>query len=134
MTWMVRGGDPPVALLGLGVRDRDLIPGQRIQGIEQGLAVLLDRQHELPAVITDELGGRRHGVQRIGGDNRAVQVHLPEHLAGHRHLVRLGPDLGLRGDDRGGRIGASQRGQQMPPVTLGVLRAPDGLAVQPDRH
>jgi hypothetical protein len=30
--------------------------------------------------------------------------------------------------------GPGQSGQQMPPVTLGILRAPDGLAIQPDRH
>jgi len=123
-----------VALLGLGVRDRDLIPGQRIQGIEQGLAVLLDRQHELPAGLADELGGGLHRVQSISGDDLAVQVHPPQHLRGHRHFVRLGPDLGLRGDDRGLPRAAGQRGQQMPLVTLAILRAPDGLAVQPDRH
>src|SRR5215813_2297303 len=99
MTWMVRVVMRPCPAVGLAVRDRDLIPGQRIEGIEQGLAVLLDRQHELPAGLVDELGGGPHRVESIGGDDLAVQVHLPQYLRGHRHFVRLGPDLGLRGDD-----------------------------------
>jgi hypothetical protein len=134
LTELGAGGDPAVAPVGLGVRDRDLLPGQRVEGVEQGLAVLLDWQHELPAVIADELGGRLHRVQRIGGDDRAVQVDLAEHGCGRRHLVRLRAGLGLRGDDRAGRLRAGQRRQQVPLVTLSVLRAPDGLAVQPDRH
>ena len=45
------GGDPAVAAVCPGVRDR-IDPGQGIQRVEQGLAVLLDRQDELPAVLT----------------------------------------------------------------------------------
>jgi len=73
------------------VHNRDLIPGQRVERVEERSAVLLDRQHEVPAVTADELGGRRHRVQSVGGDDRAVQVDLPEHGRGHRHLIGLGP-------------------------------------------
>src|SRR5258708_583831 len=37
------GGDPAVAPVGGLMRDRDLVPGQRVEGVEQGLTVLLDR-------------------------------------------------------------------------------------------
>jgi hypothetical protein len=54
------GGDPAVPAVGGRVRDRHLMPGQCIQRIEQGFAVLLHRQGELSAALTDELGGGLH--------------------------------------------------------------------------
>jgi hypothetical protein len=45
------GGDPAVAAVGGGVRDRDLVPGQGIERAGQGLAVLLHRKHELAVAL-----------------------------------------------------------------------------------
>jgi hypothetical protein len=82
----------------------------------------------------DEPGGRLHRMESIGGHDLPAQVNLPQHLGGHRHFIRLSPHLGLGCEDTVLRGGPGQRRQQMPLVTFGVLRTPDGLAVQPDRH
>jgi hypothetical protein len=68
------GGDPAVPAAGGRVRDRHLMPGQRIQGLEQGFAVLLHRQGELPAALADEPGGGLHRMQGISGHHRVFQV------------------------------------------------------------
>ncbi len=44
------GDDPAVPAVGGRVRDRDVLPGQGVQGIKQAGLVVLDRQ--------DEVGGR----------------------------------------------------------------------------
>jgi len=54
------GGDPAMPAVSGRVRGRCLMPGQRIQRIEQGFAVLLHRQDELPASLADELSGGLH--------------------------------------------------------------------------
>lgn len=51
------GGDPAVASVGGGVGDGYLAPWQRIEGVEQGLPVLLHRKHELAALVTDVVRG-----------------------------------------------------------------------------
>lgn len=38
-------------------------------------------------------------MESIGGDDLPGQVDLPEHPDGHRHFIRLGPDLGLGCED-----------------------------------
>jgi hypothetical protein len=63
-----------------------------------------------------------------------VQIDPAEHLGGHRHFVRLDPDLGLGGDDRGLRGAADERGQQVPLIAVSVLSASHRLAIQPDRY
>jgi hypothetical protein len=44
------------------MRDRHLMPRQRIQRVEQGFAVLFHREDELSAALADELGGGLHGM------------------------------------------------------------------------
>jgi hypothetical protein len=104
-----------VAFVGGGVSDRHLAPRQRIEYVEQGLPVLLDREHELAAMVMDMVRGGRHCMQRIGGHDLVVQAGLAGHHRGHRHLIGFHADLCLRGDHRGSGVRAGhdrRRGQR----------------------
>ena len=122
-----------MAAVGGGVRDRDLIPGQRIQGIEQGLAVLLDRQDELPA------GRAMNSAVAFTVCRASAVTILPFRSICPSTPVAIGTSFVLAPTSACAAMtedcaGAGQRSQQMPLITLGVLGAADRLAVQPDRH
>ncbi|HET9255979.1 MAG TPA: hypothetical protein VFO16_12355 [Pseudonocardiaceae bacterium] len=116
------------------VCDGDLLPGQGVEGVEEGAAVLLDREHELPAMLVDVLRGGLDGVERVGGHDLAVRVDLAQHLCRHRHFIGLRADFGLGGDHRGGGIRAGQGRERVRLIPLGVLGATDRLAIQPHPH
>jgi hypothetical protein len=82
-------------------------------------------------MLMDMVRGGLHRVQCVRGHDLAVQVDLVKHHRGRRHLVRLLADLGLRRDHRGGGGRADQGCEQPDLVPVGVFRAPDRLAVQP---
>ncbi|MGH3260199.1 MAG: DDE-type integrase/transposase/recombinase [Streptosporangiaceae bacterium] len=64
-------------------------------------------------MLADVVRGGLHRVQRVRGHDLVIQAGLVKHHRGHRHLVRLLADLGLRRDHRGGGIRAGQ-GREQP--------------------
>jgi hypothetical protein len=126
------GGDPAVTFVGVAVCDGDLFPRQGVESVEEGPPVLLDREHELSAALADVLRGGFHRVQRVRGHDLAVQIDLTEHFRRHRHLIGLRTDFGLGGDHRGGGVRTNQGREQVRLIPLGVFRATDRLAIEPD--
>jgi hypothetical protein len=120
-------GDPAVSSLDTVVRDRGVLPGQRVDGIEQRAPVLFDREHKLTATAVDELGAGLDRVQRVRGDRRTVQGERVQNVVGGGRYVGLGSgDFGL-GDHRrrGAGLGwAGQGRQQVHLVPVGVLGSP----------
>jgi hypothetical protein len=55
-----------------------------------------------PPLAADELSGRRHRVEGIGGDELAVQVDLAEHPGGHRHGLLLIASMASRSSSGSG--------------------------------
>ena len=64
-------------------------------------------------MLIDVARGGLHRVQRVRSHDLVIQVDLAQDHRGHRHLVRLLADLGLRRDHRGGRVRAHQ-GREQP--------------------
>lgn len=121
-----------MAFVEAAVCDGDVFPGQGVEGVEQGAAVLFHREHELTPVLADVLCGGFHCVQRVGGHDLAVQVDLAEHHRRHRDLIGLRADLGLGGDDRVRGVRANQGREQVRLIPLGIFGAADRLAIEPD--
>jgi hypothetical protein len=125
-------GDPPVTTVGLGVADRDIVPGQGIQRGEEFRLVFLDTEHELGATVVQVACGGALGVQRVGGDDHLGEVvDLVEQCGQHGDLIRFPVDLGL-GDDQS--LVVSHRGEQMSLVALGVDGAAHRFAVHREQH
>lgn len=108
--------------------DRDVVPGQGVQGIEQPGLVVFGRQDQVRAapVQVDRRGGR--AVQGIGRHDGPVQVHAAQQRNDHRDLVRPGADLDLSGDY------ARPTGQQVDLAAVRVPGTADRPAVYPDRN
>src|SRR6266496_5241754 len=67
-------GDSSVTTVGLGVADRDVVPGQGIQRGEEFRLVFLDTEHELGTALVQVACGGALGVQRVGGDDHLGEV------------------------------------------------------------
>jgi len=91
--------------------------------------VVLDGKDEVRAALAQPLGGGPLGVESIGGDDHAGQLHLGQQLRQHRDLVGLGGHIGLCHDQA---AGVGHRGQQVDLPTLAVLGAAYRLAIH--RH
>ena len=124
------GFDPAVAAAGGGVGDRDVAPGQGVEGVEQAGLVVFGRQDEVRAAPVQVVRRGALAMQGIGRHDSPVQVHAVQQRDAHRNLIRLGAGPGLSGDDA---RPAGQGGQQVHLAAVGVPGAPDGLAVHPDR-
>jgi hypothetical protein len=82
-------------------------------------------------LVTQELGGIRVGVQRVGGDHRAGQVRVGQQRLEGGDLARGAVDPALGEDDAGGVV---HRGQQVGlPAVCCAAGAAQGLAVDRDR-
>ncbi|MFV2110574.1 hypothetical protein [Micromonospora sp. LOL_015] len=137
-----RGGQDTDRAAGLAaVSDVDVLqvgrgvgPGQRVEGVEQGPAVLLDREHELAAVVVDQFGGRPGGVQRVRGDGHAWQVEGLQQGAGGGRLRgpgAVGRRLGEHDAHRSRSRVSGESGQQVQLVPVVADGAAHGLAVEP---
>ena len=109
----------------------DVLPGQRVDRVEQGAPVLLHGEHELAAALVDEARGGLHRVQCIGRHDLAAQVKPAED-----HLGPPAPRSSSRRPRPGRRPPRRRRpadaGREQP--DLGPVSVPDRLAVQPDLH
>ncbi len=62
--------------VGGGMGDRDVPPGQGVQGAERVGLVLFDREDEISAALVQVVRCGALAVQSIGGDDRAGQVQV----------------------------------------------------------
>ena len=93
------GFDPAVAAAGGGVGDRDVAPGQGVEGVEQAGLVVFGRQDEVRAAPVQVVRRGALAMQGIGRHDSPVQVHAVQQRDDHRNLIRLGAGPGLSGDD-----------------------------------
>ena len=126
---MVRVATPAVAAVSSCVADRDVAPGQGVEGVEQAGLVVLGRQDEISAAPAHIVRRGTLAMKSIRRHDGLVQVQAIEQRDDHRDLVRLRAHLDLAGDHASL---AGQGGQQMHLAAVGVLCAADGLAVHPD--
>jgi hypothetical protein len=98
------GLGPSAATVAGGAQRGGLGPGQCLDLLEQGLLVAFDGQNVVGVQFLDQVGGGAGpGVQGIGGDHHAGQVHAPQQggqgidLAGARPDPYLGDQVPVRG-------------------------------------
>src|ERR1019366_5894320 len=104
------GGDPAMAAVSGGRCNRDVLPGQGVENVEQAGLVVLDREREVRAPAMHVVRGGALRVEGIGRYDGPVQAQAIEQRDDHRDLVRLRADLGLGCDDA---PAAGQGGQQV---------------------
>ncbi len=129
----VPGLDPALRLVpgvaGVGGRG----PVDRLEVVQQGLRVVLDRGHPVvrPALLDQQAGRCGLGVHRLQGDGPALKVQLSEQAAHRGDLVGAVRHFGLPQGD----AGAVLEGRDQDERALAALpgRATEGLAVQGHR-
>ena len=104
------GGDPAMAAVSGGRCNRDVLPGQGVENVEQAGLVVPGREREVRAPAMHLVRGGALRVEGIGRYDGPVQAQAIEQRDDHRDLVRLRADLGLGCDDA---PAAGQGGQQV---------------------
>src|ERR1019366_4015931 len=98
-TWMVRVVTRPWPRSVAACANRDVLPGQGVENVEQAGLVVPGREREVraPAMHLVRRGALR--VEGIGRYDGPVQAQAIDQRDDHRDLVRLRADLGLGCDD-----------------------------------